>query len=278
MKLDKFMSILMGTISFSFATVVISLVTFLIVKGLDNISWEFLTEFPSNSMKSGGIFPAILGSAYFLTIALIFSIPIGILGAVFLSEYSTENWLKRIILGSVNVLSSIPSVVFGLFGLALFCITFGFRTSVLSGGLTLGTLALPYIISNTHEALKAVPNSYREASFALGATKSETVFKIVIPASFSRILTGILISVGRIIGETAPLLFTGAAFYITSNPKSIFDPAMSLPTHIFVLSTIYPESVKPNLEGTISVMMIIVVTIFALVNLKRFSERRKSRL
>lgn len=278
MKLDKFMGILMGAVSFSFAAAIISLVAFLIFKGLDNISWEFLTKFPSNSMESGGIFPAILGSAYFLLIALTFSIPIGVLGAVFLSEYSTESWLKKIILGSTNALSSIPSIVFGLFGLALFSITFGFRTSLLSGGLTLGVLALPYIISNTHEALKAVPNSYREASLALGATKGETVFRVVIPASVSRILTGVIISIGRVIGETAPILFTGAAFYTTSYPDSLLDPAMSLPTHIFVLSTVYPESVTPNLEGTISVMMIIVVAIFALVSLKRLSERRKSGL
>ena len=166
-------------------------------------------------------------------------------------------------------------MVFGLFGLSLFSITLGFGTSVISGGLTLGIMALPYIISNTHESLKAVPNSYREASTGLGATKGETTFKIILPAAFGRTITGVIISVGRIIGETAPILFTGAAFYITRNPSDIFKPAMSLPTHIFVLSAIYPESVTPKLEGTISVLMIIVILLFAAVSLLRARELRK---
>ncbi|NLT45578.1 MAG: phosphate ABC transporter permease PstA, partial [Thermotogaceae bacterium] len=223
----------------------------------------------------GGIWPSILGTAYFLLIALLFSVPVGILAAVYLSEYSKENRLQRLVLTANNILAGIPSVVFGMFGLSLFSITFGFGTSVISGGLTLGIMSLPYIISNTHESLVAVPKSYREASMALGANKAETTFKIVIPASSSRILTGVIIAIGRIIGETAPLLFTGAAFYITRNPTSPFEPAMALPTHIFVLSAIYPDNVTPKLEGSISVLLIIVVALFMSVAIRRRRESRK---
>ncbi|MGD9907540.1 MAG: PstA family ABC transporter permease, partial [Mesotoga sp.] len=182
---------------------------------------------------------------------------------------------QRLVLTANNILAGIPSVVFGMFGLSLFSITFGFGTSIISGGLTLGIMSLPYIISNTHESLAAVPKSYREASMALGANKAETTFRIVVPASFSRILTGVMIAVGRIIGETAPLLFTGAAFYITRNPSGLFEPAMSLPTHIFVLSAIYPENVTPKLEGSISVLLIIVITLFVSVAIRRRIESKK---
>jgi len=162
-----------------------------------------------------------------------------------------------------------------MFGLSLFSITFGFGTSIIAGGLTLGIMSLPYVISNTHESLVAVPKSYREASMALGANKAETTFMIVIPASSSRILTGVIIAIGRIIGETAPLLFTGAAFYITRNPSGPFEPAMALPTHIFVLSAIYPDNVTPQLEGSISVLLIIVVALFMSVAIRRRRESRK---
>jgi len=273
--IDRIVKVLFAIVCYSLAGLIMVLVGFLIFNGLDNINWEFLTSFPSNSMTEGGIWPAILGTAYFLGIALLFSIPVGILSAVYLSEYSKESRLQRLVLTANNVLAGIPSVVFGLFGLSLFSITFGFGTSVIAGGLTLGIMSLPYIISNTHESLMAVPKSYREASLALGANKAETTFKIIIPASFSRILTGVIIAVGRIIGETAPILFTGAAFYITRNPSTPFQPAMALPTHIFVLSAIYPDNVTPKLEGSISVLLIIVVVLFMFVAVRRRKETKK---
>lgn len=275
MKRDNILKTVLAIISYLSVGVVVALLAFFIIKGLDNISLEFLFSFPKNSMEEGGIFPAIVGTFYFLLVAMLFSIPVGILAAIYLSEYSKDNWLKKTILAATNILSGIPSVVFGLFGLSLFSITFGFGTSVLSGGFTLGIMALPYIISNTHESLKAVPHSYREASFGLGATKAETTFKVVLKAAFGRIITGVIISVGRIIGETAPVLFTGAAFYITKNPTDLLQPAMSLPTHIFVLSAIYPESVTPKLEGTISVLMIIVILLFFTVSWRRAKELKK---
>ncbi len=275
MIIDRIVKVLFAIVCYSLAGLIMVLVGFLIFNGLDNINWEFLTSFPSNSMTEGGIWPAILGTAYFLGIALLFSIPVGILSAVYLSEYSKESRLQRLVLTANNVLAGIPSVVFGLFGLSLFSITFGFGTSVIAGGLTLGIMSLPYIISNTHESLMAVPKSYREASLALGANKAETTFKIIIPASFSRILTGVIIAVGRIIGETAPILFTGAAFYITRNPSTPFQPAMALPTHIFVLSAIYPDNVTPKLEGSISVLLIIVVVLFMFVAVRRRKETKK---
>ena len=275
MIIDRMVKIVFGIISYLLVTIILLIVGFLILSGLDDINLEFLTSFPRNSMTEGGIWPSILGTAYFLSIALLFSVPVGILAAVYLSEYSKENRLQRLVLTANNILAGIPSVVFGMFGLSLFSITFGFGTSVIAGGLTLGIMSLPYIISNTHESLVAVPKSYREASMALGANKAETTFKIVIPASSSRILTGVIIAIGRIIGETAPLLFTGAAFYITRNPSSPFEPAMALPTHIFVLSAIYPDNVTPKLEGSVSVLLIIVVALFMSVAIRRRRESRK---
>ncbi|PNE23524.1 phosphate ABC transporter permease [Mesotoga sp. Brook.08.YT.4.2.5.1] len=275
MIIDRIAKIVFGIISYLLVTIILLIVGFLILSGLDDINLEFLTSFPRNSMTEGGIWPSILGTVYFLSIALLFSVPVGILAAVYLSEYSKENRLQRLVLTANNILAGIPSVVFGMFGLSLFSITFGFGTSLIAGGLTLGIMSLPYIISNTHESLVAVPKSYREASMALGANKAETTFKIVIPASSSRILTGVIIAIGRIIGETAPLLFTGAAFYITRNPSSPFEPAMALPTHIFVLSAIYPDNVTPKLEGSVSVLLIIVVALFMSVAIRRRRESRK---
>ncbi|AFK07648.1 phosphate ABC transporter, permease protein PstA [Mesotoga prima MesG1.Ag.4.2] len=275
MLIDRITKLIFGIISYTLVAVILAIIGFLVINGLDDISLEFLVSFPRNSMTEGGIWPSILGTFYFLSIALLFSVPVGILSAVYLSEYSKENRFQRLVLTANNILAGIPSVVFGMFGLSLFSITFGFGTSIISGGLTLGIMSLPYIISNTHESLAAVPKSYREASMALGANKAETTFRIVVPASFSRILTGVMIAVGRIIGETAPLLFTGAAFYITRNPSGLFEPAMSLPTHIFVLSAIYPENVTPKLEGSISVLLIIVITLFVSVAIRRRIESKK---
>lgn len=275
MLIDRITKLIFGIISYTLVAVILAIIGFLVINGLDDISLEFLVSFPKNSMTEGGIWPSILGTFYFLSIALLFSVPVGILSAVYLSEYSKENRFQRLVLTANNILAGIPSVVFGMFGLSLFSITFGFGTSIISGGLTLGIMSLPYIISNTHESLDAVPKSYREASMALGANKAETTFRIVVPASFSRILTGVMIAVGRIIGETAPLLFTGAAFYITRNPSGLFEPAMSLPTHIFVLSAIYPENVTPKLEGSISVLLIIVITLFVSVAIRRRIESKK---
>ena len=275
MRVDSFVRFIFALLTFLFSALIVVLMGFLVIRGIGKITWQFLSSFPSNSMEAGGILPAVVGSAYFMGIALAFAVPVGVLGAVYLSEYSRESTLKTIVLSATNILSGIPSIVFGLFGLALFCIAFGFGTSVLAGGLTLGIMALPYVISNTYESIRAVPPSYREASIALGASKAQTTFRTILPAAFSRIITGVVIATGRIVGETAPLLFTGAAFYITRNPSTVFQPAMSLPTHIFVLSAVYPETVVSNLEGTISVLMIIVLVLFSLAGIIRSRTRRK---
>ncbi|MFO7882919.1 MAG: phosphate ABC transporter permease PstA [Kosmotogaceae bacterium] len=269
MLVDKVVKFIFSFVTGVIAFGIISLIFFLVLQGIDDISLNFLTTFPENSMTTGGIFPALLGSLYFLMVAMIFAVPVGLLGAIYLGEYSKDNLFKKIVLTSVNILAGIPSVIFGLFGLALFCIIFGFGTSVIAGGLTLGIMSLPYIISNTHESLRSVPNSYREASYGLGANKAQTVFGVVLPSATSRIITGIIIAIGRIIGETAPILFTGAAFYITKNPSNMFQPTMALPTHIFVLSTVYSEEVTPKLEGTISVLILIVVVLFFIASIFR---------
>ncbi len=271
MLVDRIVKYVFFGITGVIASGIISLIVFLVLQGIDDISWNFLTAFPENSMASGGVFPALLGSIYFLIVAMVFAIPVGLLGAIYLSEYSKDNFFNKIVLTSVNILAGIPSVIFGLFGLALFCIIFGFGTSVIAGGLTLGIMALPYIISNTHESLRSVPNSYREASHGLGANKSQTVFGVILPSATSRIITGIIIAIGRVIGETAPILFTGAAFYITKNPSNIFQPTMALPTHIFVLSTAYSDEVTPKLEGTISLLIMIVIVLFFIAS--RFRKK-----
>jgi phosphate transport system permease protein len=179
MIIDRIAKIVFGIISYLLVTIILLIVGFLILSGLDDINLEFLTSFPRNSMTEGGIWPSILGTVYFLSIALLFSVPVGILAAVYLSEYSKENRLQRLVLTANNILAGIPSVVFGMFGLSLFSITFGFGTSVIAGGLTLGIMSLPYIISNTHESLVAVPKSYREASLAWAPIKPKQPSKLL---------------------------------------------------------------------------------------------------
>jgi phosphate transport system permease protein len=214
-----------------------AILTFIGVKGLGTISWAFLTQAPRDSMTAGGVAPAILGTFYLTLGALIFALPLGVACAVYLTEYSPKGWIVNLLRVSINNLAGVPSVVFGLFGLTVFVKYLGFGVSILSGSLTLGILALPVIISAAQEALVAVPQSVREASLALGATQWETIRKVVLPAALPGILTGVILSVGRVAGETAPILFTAAAFYVKGYPDSIFSEVMALPYHIYALMT-----------------------------------------
>ncbi|OGR78174.1 MAG: phosphate ABC transporter, permease protein PstA [Elusimicrobia bacterium GWC2_64_44] len=210
---------------------------FIAAKGLGAINWEFLTQVPRDSMTAGGVAPAILGTFYLTLGAILFSLPLGVACAVYLTEYSPKGWIVNVLRISINNLAGVPSVVFGLFGLTVFVKYMGFGVSIIAGSLTLGILALPVIISASQEALTAVPQSIREASLALGATQWETIRRVVLPAALPGILTGVILSVGRVAGETAPILFTAAAFYVKGYPDSPFSEVMALPYHIYALMT-----------------------------------------
>jgi len=251
------------------------IIFFIGVRGVRVISWEFLTQIPRNGMTQGGVAPAIIGTLYITLGAIIFSLPLGLACAIYLCEYSPKGFIVNIIRISINNLAGVPSVVFGLFGLAVFVKFFGFGISILSGSLTLGILALPLIISASQEALLAVPQSIREASLSLGATKWETIKRIVLPAALPGILTGVILSIGRIAGETAPILFTAAAFYMRGYPKSIFSEVMALPYHIYALMTegVHPDRQKMIAYGCSFILLFIVLFISGIAIFIRQRQR-----
>jgi len=252
---------------------------FIISRGIKVINWQFLTQMPQKGMTAGGIFPAFLGTLYLTIGAICFALPLGTSAAIYLTEYSAQNRLIRIIRIGINNLAGVPSVVFGLFGLAIFVKFLNFGVSILSGSLTLGILILPTIIRASEEALSAVPQSFREASLALGATKWQTIQKVVLPNSISGILTGSILSIGRAAGETAPILFTAATFYTMRLPNSIVSEVQTLPYHIYALMTegTHPESQVPIAYGTALVLVLLVLGLnliaFALRN--RFRRSKK---
>lgn len=225
------------------------IIYFIVSRGAHVISWEFLTQVPRRGMTAGGVAPAILGTAYLTIGAILFALPLGLCCAIYLCEYSPRGVIVNLIRISINNLAGVPSVVFGLFGLAVFVKFFGWGVSILSGSLTLGILVLPVIISASQEALIAVPQSLREASLALGATKWQTIKNVVLPTALPGILTGVILSVGRVAGETAPILFTAAAFYLKGYPKSVFSEVMALPYHIYALMT---EGTHPTEQTAIA--------------------------
>ena len=232
---------------------------YVIIKGVPSISWSFLTEMPRNGMREGGIFPAIIGTLYLTIGTIIVSVPLGVLTGIYLVEYSKDNGFKRIINLTIINLAGIPSIVYGLFGMALFVVAFGFGTSIISGVLTLGIMCLPVIITATRESLLAIPNDLRQASLALGATKWETVWRVVLPAAFPGIITGVILSISRAAGETAPILFTVAAFYLPFLPSSFFEQVMALPYHLYVIATQIPNMPEANMNGTVFVIVFITV-------------------
>ncbi len=242
---------------------VIGIVVYLIIKGSSAINWEFLSQRPSGGMKEGGIFPAILGTLYLIIGTFLFSLPIGVLAAIYLNEYASKNRLTRIIRLSIINMSGVPSVVYGLFGMGFFVIMLKFGRSILAGSLTLALLILPVIITATEEALKTVPDSYRHASLALGATRWQTIVKVVLPPALPGIITGSVIGIGRAAGETAPIMFTVAAFSQPNLPNSIFSQVMALPYHLYVLATQLTDSPEDMQWGTALVLLMLVL-IFAI--------------
>ena len=226
-------------------------------KGIKTISWEFLTQPPREGMTKGGIFPAILGTFVVSLITVIFAVPLGMFAAIYLHEYARPGKMTRLIRLSIRNLSGVPSIVYGLFGVVLFVQMFKFGTSLLSAGLTLGLLTLPWTITACEEALKTVPQSYREGAFALGATKWYAIRTNVLPYAIPGMLTGVILGLSRAAGETAPILFTGAAFFIPHLPKSLFDQFMALPYHLYILATQHQaiEKVRPIAYGTALVLL-----------------------
>jgi len=234
---------------------------FIVFKGIGVISWEFLTTAPTNGMTSGGIFPAIVGTLCLVLGSMIFAFPFGVMSGIYMTEYAKNGIVTKFIRVMTNNLSGIPSVVFGLFGMSLFVNTMNFGDSILAGSLTLGLLSLPLIIRTTEEALKSVPDAFRSGSLALGASKLQTVTKVVLPSAFPNIMTGLILSVGRVSGETAPILFTVAAYFLPKLPSSIFDQVMALPYHLYVIATSGKdiEAARPMAYGTALVLIAIVL-------------------
>ena len=236
------------------------LILFIIFKnGYPALTLEFLTQMPKSGMREGGILPAIVGTFYLVLGAVFFALPLGLFAAIYLSEYSKNTPINRVIRLAIINLAGVPSVVFGLFGLALFVGFFRFGASILAVSLTLGIMILPVIITSSREALESVPRSFREVSLSLGATKVQTIYKAVLPHALPGILTGTILGIGRAAGETAPILFTVAAFYLPRLPRSIFDQAMALPYHLYVLSTQVPNVDSKVRYGTALVLLSIVL-------------------
>jgi phosphate transport system permease protein len=253
------------------------IVYFLVARGWRAINWTFLSQAPRESMTEGGILPCIVGTFCLGMGAIAVALPIGVASAIYLNEYARPGKLLRIIRLGINNLAGVPSIVFGLFGLAFFVVWLQFGVSILSGALTLGAMSLPVIIGSSEEALRAVPDTYREASLGLGATKWQTIYRVVLPAARPGILTGAILGISRAAGETAPIMFTAAVFFTPSLPKSIFDEIMALPYHIYVLATAGTEIEKTrHLQyGTALVLIALVMGLNLVAILYRAQLRRK---
>ena len=263
--------------SLSILGVLVWILAFILVRGIGAVSWEFLTSMPDDGMTGGGILPAIVGTICLSVGSMIFAFPIGVLSGIYLNEYAGNGKIIRFIRMMTNNLSAIPSIVFGLFGMALFVNGLGFGDSILAGSLTLGILVLPVVIRTTEEALKQVDDSYRHGSLALGASKLQTIFKVVLPMAMPNVLTGLILSLGRVSGETAPILFTVAAYFLPKLPTSIFDQVMALPYHLYVLSTSGTdiEASRSMAFGTAFVLVMIVLILNLIANaLRRYFSKK----
>ncbi len=236
-------------------------VYFLVANGWSAITWTFLTQPPMDSMTQGGILPCIVGTACLGIGAILIALPVGVASAIFLHEYARPGRVIRVIRLGINNLAGVPSVVFGLFGLAFFVVYLGMGVSILAGALTLAAMSLPVIIGSAEEALRSVPDTYREASLGLGATKWQTTYRVVLPAAMPGILTGAILGLSRTAGETAPIMFTAAVYFTPSMPSSIFDEIMALPYHIYVLATAGTEieATRPLQYGTALVLIVLVL-------------------
>lgn len=258
-------------LSYLVVAILFVILGFIIIKGGSVISWDFLTKAPEEGMTKGGIFPAIVGTFYLIVGSSIISFPIGIMSGIYMNEYATNGKVVCFIRIMTNNLSGVPSVVFGLFGMSLFVNALGWGDSIIAGSFTLALMSLPLIIRTTEEALKSIDDSFRHGSLALGATKLQTIRRVVLPMAFPNIITGLILSVGRVSGETAPILFTVAAYFLPQLPGSIFDQCMALPYHLYVISTSGTdiEASRGMAYGTALVLIAIVLVVNLLANLLR---------
>ena len=267
-------------LSYLVVVILFFILGFIIIQGGKVISWDFLTEAPAEGMTAGGIFPAIVGTLYLVLGSSLISFPIGIMSGIYMNEYATNGKIIRFIRIMTNNLSGVPSVVFGLFGMSLFVITMGWGDSIIAGSFTLALMSLPLIIRTTEEALKSIDDSFRHGRLALGATKLQTIARVVLPMAFPNIITGLILSIGRVSGETAPILFTVAAYFLPQLPESIFDQCMALPYHLYVISTSGTdiEASRGMAYGTALVLIAIVLVVNLLANALRSYFAKKVKM
>lgn len=267
-------------ISFLVVAILFIILGFIVIRGFSALNWTFLTSMPEDGMTKGGILPAIVGTLCLIAGSIIFAFPIGVMSGIYLNEYLKETPLKKFLRTMTENLAGIPSIVFGLFGMAFFVNTLEFGDSIIAGSLTLGLMVLPVIIRTTEEALKSVDKSLHVASYALGASKMQTIRKVVLPVAFPNILTGLILSISRVSGETAPILFTVAAYFLPHLPTSIFDQVMALPYHLYVLTTSGTniEESRPMAYGTALVLILIVLIVNLMANAIRSHYGKKVKM
>jgi len=270
---------LLRSCAFLVVLILVAILYDITTKGISKINWTFLTTMPKNGMTEGGILPAIVGTIMVTVITAILSVPLGMGCAIYLNEYAKDNKITRIIRLSIRNLSGVPSIVYGLFGVVLSVQLLRLGTCVLSAGFTLGLMTLPWTITASEEALKSIPNSYREGSLALGATKWQTIRTNVLPYAVPGMLTGTILGLARAAGETAPILFTGAAFFIPFIPKSVFSQFMALPYHLYVMATQHHAitKVRPIAYGTALVLIMVVFTMNLFAVILRYRLRKLKR-
>ncbi|MGD9394673.1 MAG: phosphate ABC transporter permease PstA [Dehalococcoidia bacterium] len=255
--------------------VVLSIIVIMIISGGEAISWDFLTQAPSQAGKAGGIFPAIVGTFYLMLGTIIFALPIGVMAGIYLTEYARDNWLTRLINLAIVNLAGVPSIVYGLFGLGIFVLAFNFGISLLSASLTLACQALAMTITTSREAVLAVPKEYREGSLATGATKWQTVWHVVLPQARPGIITGAVLAMSRAAGETAPILVVGAAFLLPSLPNSPFDQFMALPYHLYTVAAHVPGIPDSTMWGVALVLLAVVLSFNVLATIIRLRARQR---
>ncbi len=257
---------ILGLMTVTLVIPVLVILGALVVRGGPAISWEFLFTPPTDGMTAGGILPALVGTIWLVVVALIASVPIGIAAALYLSEYAPDNWLTRAINLAIINLAGVPSIVHALFGVGAFVLFLGFGTSILSASLTLAVMSLPVVIVATREALQAVPHAFREACWNMGATRWQTIRKVVLPNSGSGILTGVILEVSRTAGETAPIMFTGAAAYLMFLPQSVLDQTMAMSLHLYVIATQQP-GVPEEIPYGVALVLISIVLLMNAVSI-----------
>ena len=254
---------------------ILGIVVYITIKGAPAISWEFLSAMPRDGMRAGGILPAIIGTVYLMVGTGLISIPLGIAAGIYLAEYASDNWWTRLIRIAIISLAGVPSVVYGLFGLGLFVLFFNFGISIISAALTLSIMTLPVIISTTEEAMRSVPYKFRVVGISLGGTQWQTIRKVILPRALPGIITGIILGLERAVGETAPILFTGATFFLPHLPSSPMDATMALPYHIYVIATQIPGMPIRIQYGTVLVLVVFVLAMNLIASIIRSRARAK---